>query len=702
MRHIPLFIVLLSWFFVRPAHAADKTFIIFNNTYKGAISLDISGDYPCLTHSLLEEWGVRKEIVSRLAWNAAGCLTRKSATQFHFQFWYSKSAGLLTLLFPKNTIIPQQNGVVTSRWDDGINAFFTNYRVDLDHLNTKSQWDTPGNDASLNLDSGLNVGAWRLRYQNTFWHEQTGDQGSYTRSYSLWRSIQSMRSRFTLGDGTTSAAMFEALSFRGISLASNQAMFPDRWRPSSPWINGYAHTDAEVTIHQNGLRVYRIHVPAGSFSIKDFYPPDPQGDLEITIQEDDGTEKTRIIPWSVMPNLTGENIVSYELVAGRFQPYTGNDSDKDRFIQSTFSWGAGPGLTLYAGGQQGENYASQVVGLGKDLYALGALSVDFSAARYRQKGENNSGTVWRLRYSKAFLTTQTHLNAQLQAWPHGSQYRTMEEKIDRADSLRYGWDDDTVRRAVRGQFEVNQNFSEDSTLSLSWDWTRSRMRHGSHQSLTLNVDTRFNDMDISMYAGRERDLDDPTESVFGFSISIPFSMGSQTPNIGYLADLSSRDKNSNGVNLYGAAMDDYSLTYDVTAKHTIHGDDELEATTGYQYNTGEANFGVTRNSTEGVYHADVSGSVLVYSKGVTFGQQLGDTAALVRVPHTAGVSFYNQFGAKTNDDGDLLVSYMTPWRVNTITVDSLNLPDNVHLQNDELEVVPTEGAIVERSFLPVN
>lgn len=153
---------------------------------------------------------------------------------------------------------------------------------------------------------------------------------------SLWRSITPLRSRVSLGDGNTSSNMFDSLAFRGASLASDEAMYPDSWRPYSPWINGYARTEAEVTIHQNGVRVYRIHVPPGPFTIRDFYPPDPDGNLELTVQESDGTERTRLLPYSSMPNLVHHGLFSYELAAGRYKPFHGIDRDKDRFWQSTF------------------------------------------------------------------------------------------------------------------------------------------------------------------------------------------------------------------------------------------------------------------------------------------------------------------------------------------------------------------------------
>lgn len=693
-----LLLGLLLVTFTLCAGANDKTWIILNNAFMGSISLKFEQNYPCLTRPLLEEWGTRRRVIESLEWSKAACLTPASAEKAGFKFWYRPSASLLTLLFPDSARNPQQNGVATSRWDDGITALFTNYRLDVDKQRARYFWEQPGTEGTLTLDSGLNVGPWRLRYQNAFWRDRSGHQGSYTRGYSLWRSIRPLRARLTFGDGYTSTAMFDGFSFRGASLASDESMYPDSWRPFAPWINGYARSEAEVTIHQNGERVYRIHVPPGAFTIRDFYPPNPHGDLELTVQESDGAERTRILPWSVIPNLTGENIFSYELAAGRYKPWFGSDSDKDRFMQSSFSWGVGKGVTLFAGLQQGDHYASQVVGLGENFYSMGGMSLDLSSARYTQIGETLRGKMWRLRYAKTFFTTQTNVTGKLQWYPPHGRYRTFEEKISRADMLRYEWDDGNGLRAMRGELELNQSFKEDSTFSLTWNWTRSRKRYASSQGLTFNWSTRTDALDFTLYGGRNRHQEGPTETVVGVNISAPLSLGDHVINAGYVGELASRDNNKNGLNVYGSALKDNSLRYDVTARHVVRGTDELLASIGYQYNGGETNISMTRSGKQRDFHADMSGSLLLHRDGIVAGQPLGDTMALVSVPGTSDVGFYNQFGSVTDRRGNMLVSYMTPWRVNHVTVDSYNLPEKVSLENDELEAVPTSGAIVKVEF----
>lgn len=695
MRYARLCALLLC---ALPAAVLAKTWVIFNNSYKGAVSLAFDHDAPCLTRALLAEWGVIPPLLDRLAYNDAGCMTPDAAAKYDLKFWYRPDAQLLTLLFPDAALKPQQNGVSTSRWDDGINALFVNYRLDVDNQRALYRWDSSGTDATLALTNGLNLGAWRLRYQNTLWRERDRQHGSYTNARTLWRSITALRSRLTFGDGYTSPTIFNSMAYTGASLASDEAMFPDSWRPYAPIINGYARTEAEVSLHQNGERVYRIHVPAGAFTIRDFYPPYAQGNLELTIQESDGTERTRLLPYTVMPTLVQHGFFSYELAMGRYKPPHGVDLQRQRFGQATLSWGATGPLTLFTGLQQSGNYRNMAVGAGGNLGKWGALSLDVSRARYTQQNSTLRGNVWRLRYAKALLSTGTSLNTQLQWYPKGSQYRSLEETLDRAAMLDFGWDDDTTDRAVNGLVEINQTIGEDDSISLYASWTRARSAGAGTRALTLSVNHSWRDIDTRLYASYGRYQRYPADTTVGISVSVPVSFGSYTTNVGYVANLASRDNNTHGVNIYGSALDDYSLRYDVTAEHTVHENDALNASLGWQHNAGEVNARMVRSGQRRDYHADASGSLLLHSGGLTAGQTLGNTAGLVEIPNTAGVGVYNQFGVTTNKDGALLVSYMTPWRVNRVTVDSWNLPAGMTFDTDELEAVPTDGAIVSLRF----
>lgn len=681
-----------------PALAGKMTQIIINDTTKGSINLRTIDGIPCLTRPLLEEWGVKKSIIKHFKWTSKQCLSEESIKQYSLESIYHGERSELTLNVPSEYLHAQQNGVRTSRWENGINAAFLNYRLDIDHTHPQSSWESAGTEGTLVMENGINFGPWRLRYQNTFWRERDGSHGSYSNNMFLWRSITSLRSRLNIGDGYSQPSLFSSIPYRGISLYSDDAMFPDSWRNYAPQINGYARSEAEVTIHQNGERVYRMLVPPGPFTIRDFYPPYAQGNLEMKVQESDGTERTHWLPWSLMPNLVQHGIVTYDLTYGQYHPSYSNQWSTPYIWQSGASWGIAPQITVFSGFQQSEAYQSVVAGAGKNLGAWGAISADFSTAFYHEQTTRHHGNVWRMRYAKAFFQSETSISAQLLWYPPASQYRTLEEKIHWANAYANYGEDEKQRRAVQSTLELTQNFNEDSNLSLSWRWEKGHGTRRPSNFTSLSLNTVWENIDISLYGSYEHSTSEGSGAMLGLNVSVPFSVGGHTSNIAWVNDLNNRTASSQGVNLYGSALEDASLRYDVSGLRNSHGESRFASSLGYQYNAGEATISVDHSAQFKRYHGDASGSIMLHKGGVTLGQQLGNAMALVEVTDTPDIGFYNQFGSTTNSRGELLVSYMTPWRLNHVTVDTSTLPDGTEMTEDELEAVPTDGAIIKLRF----
>lgn len=97
----------------------------------------------------------------------------------------------------------------------GINAGLLNYNFSGNSVQNR----IGGNShyAYLNLQSGLNIGAWRLR-DNTSWSYNSSDRSSGSKingSISMHgrRDIIPLRSRLTLGDGYTCGDIFDGINF---------------------------------------------------------------------------------------------------------------------------------------------------------------------------------------------------------------------------------------------------------------------------------------------------------------------------------------------------------------------------------------------------------------------------------------------------------------------------------------------------------
>ncbi|PKH20465.1 usher protein [Enterobacterales bacterium CwR94] len=677
----------------------ENTHVILNNQYKGDIALRFFNGAPCLTRPLLAEWGLTRPLMKNADWTAQGCLSAASMTSLGIQFWSKPAGRLLTLLIPHEAMHPQQQGISTSRWDEGITAGWINYRLSANHETHRRDPTDNGSAATLEMDNGVNIGPWRLRYQNTFWKENQGDHGSYSREKTLYRSFSAWRSRLTVGDGDSSSHLFASLPYRGVSLASDEAMFPDSWRPFSPWINGYARGPSEVSLYQNGDRVYQQQVPAGPFSIRDFYPPGAEGNLELVITDSDGTERRRTLPYSSMPNLVQRGNFSYETLIGHYRPYRGADLAKPAFAQGSLAYGIAQGYTLFAGIQSANTYRSQVLGISRSLQSWGAISVDISHAQYRSGQAQLQGEVARLRYVKAFFNSETSLSALLLHYPRGSLYRSFAEKIERDSTLAWLDEDENVQRSWGSEVLLNQILGEDASASLSWNQTQYHHKT-TYSSLTLSHNMTLQHIDVSLYASYQRSRWVSEETVVGINLSVPLDIGDNSINVGYSNRLASRDLNSNGLNVSGSALQDYRLHYALDVQHTTHGDEYLSAGMGYQANSADTTFNYYQGGGTRRWQADASGSIVLHAEGITLGQTLGETASLVVIPDTPSVGTFNQFGSVTDRQGRMLVSYATPWRVNRITVNTTDLPENWRFEPDVLEVVPTRGALVRTQFNP--
>jgi outer membrane usher protein len=96
--------------------------------------------------------------------------------------------------------------------------------------------------------------------------------------------------------------------------------------------------------------------------------------------------------------------------------------------------------------------------------------------------------------------------------------------------------------------------------------------------------------------------------------------------------------------------------------------------------------------------ASASGALVAHRGGVTFGQPMGDTVALVHVPGADGAHITNAPGVRVDRFGYALVPYLTPYQLDTIQIDPKGLPLNVQLDATSARVAPYAGAVVMVDF----
>ncbi len=347
--------------------------VTFNRGEKG------HGLSPCLTRGQLAGMGVNTAAVTGMNALAADACVPLTELITDATTRFDVGQQRLYLTVPQAFMGNRARGYIPPEmWDDGINAGLLNYNFTGNNVHN----DTGGssNYAYLNLQSGLNLGAWRLR-DNTTWSYSSG--GSSSSNENKWqhvntwleRDITPLRSRLTLGDSYTNGDVFDGINFRGAQLASDDNMLPDSQKGFAPVIHGIARGTAQVSIKQNGYEIYQSTVPPGPFTINDLYAAGNGGDLQVTIKENDGTSQVFSVPWSTVPVLQREGHTRYALTAGEYR--SGNDQQEEpKFFQSTVLHGLPAGWTLYGGTQLADRYRAFNLGVGKNMGDFGAVSLD--------------------------------------------------------------------------------------------------------------------------------------------------------------------------------------------------------------------------------------------------------------------------------------------------------------------------------------
>ena len=638
----------------------------------------------------------------------------------------------LSLSVPQIYVGRMARGYVSPNlWEEGINAGLLNYSFNGNSINNRSNHNAgKSNYAYLNLQSGINIGSWRLR-DNSTWSYNSGSSNSSDSNkwqhINTWleRDIIPLRSRLTLGDGYTQGDIFDGINFRGAQLASDDNMLPDSQRGFAPVIHGIARGTAQVTIKQNGYDIYNSTVPPGPFTINDIYAAGNSGDLQVTIKEADGSTQIFTVPYSSVPLLQREGHTRYSITAGEYR--SGNaQQEKPRFFQSTLLHGLPAGWTIYGGTQLADRYRAFNFGIGKNMGALGALSVDMTQANSTLPDDSqHDGQSVRFLYNKSLNESGTNIQLVGYRYSTSGYFNFADTTYSRMNGYNIETQDGVIQvkpkftdyynlaynKRGKLQLTVTQQLGRTSTLYLS----------GSHQTYwgTSNVDeqfqaglnTAFEDINWTLsYSLTKNAWQKGRDQMLALNVNIPFShwLRSDSKSQWRHASASysmSHDLNGRMTNLagiYGTLLEDNDLSYSVQTGYAGGGDGNSGstgyATLNYRGGYGNANIGYSHSDDIKQLYYGVSGGVLAHANGVTLGQPLNDTVVLVKAPGAKDAKVENQTGVRTDWRGYAVLPYATEYRENRVALDTNTLADNVDLDNAVANVVPTRGAIVRAEF----
>lgn len=598
-------------------------------------------------------------------------------------------------------------------WDEGVNALLLSYQF----TGSQNSGDAATeNSHFLGLNSGLNIGSWRLR-DSSSWNK-SGDTDEWQHiNTTLSRAIIPLKSELVMGDSSTPSNVFDGVSFRGMQLVSDDSMYPDSQQGYAPTVRGVAKSNAKVTIKQGTTVLYQTNVSPGPFIIDDMFSTYDNGDLRVEIEESDGSITHYDVPYSSVPNMLREGRTQYGLTVGRYRS-ANDEQNEPLFVQGSLVMGMADGFTLFGGTQLSEDYRSVAFGVSKNMGDWGGVSADLTHARTTlPDGNDVKGQSLRLLYSKSLNDYGTDLelmNARYSTEEFysfaDSTYKSMSgfytpENVD-PDSPDWAYQYD-LNYAKRGRMVVKLNQDMEDLGSLYFNLSKQTYWNtdDSDSLAQFGYSGSWGDVVYNLAYNYSKSQFQPDgDQILSLSLSMPIGsalLGDPQSSM-YASYNSSYDDEGNSVHnvgLSGVALEDKSLHYSVQQGYETQ-DKSTTGSASLRYTGGRGNASIGYNYGEGHQQVNygLSGGVVAHSEGVTFSQPLGDTNILVAAPGAAGADVRNGQGNHTDWRGYTVVPHGTVYRNNRVELDVNSLGANVDLDQTVSNVVPTKGALVKADF----
>ncbi|OPA86363.1 fimbrial assembly protein [Pseudomonas fluorescens] len=671
---------------------------------------DPKGSQACLSKALVKQLGLKTSSLPKLSnWKDGECLDTRSLPGMEV------SGDLATSTL--NIDLPQAyleytaiNWDPPSRWDDGVPGLLIDYNMTAQSGYQKN--DGTRTNISGNGTMGANAGAWRLRADWQGRVDQDREASAQRRQlewsrYYAYRAIPELQARLVVGENYLYSDLFDSFRFTGAALNSDESQLPPNLRGYAPEVVGVAKTNARVIISQQGRVLYETLVAAGPFRIQDLNDA-VTGRLDVRVEEQDGSVNTFQFDTAGVPYLTRPGHVRYKLATGRPSNLQ-YGADGDFFGTGEFSWGVSNGWSLYGGGITDNNYRALSVGVGRDLLAFGALSLDATQSRATLWNETLSGKSYRLQYSKNFQEYDSQVTFAGYRFSE-KNYLSMSEYLD---ARHYG---------LNGELAGRDQYGD-----LIKDW---RPIGGSKALYTATFNKQFRDLGATVYASYNKQTywERPATQRWNLSVSRYFNLGT-VKNMNLSLNLHRTQEynyQDNGVSLTvglplgrsgtlsmdasRAAGDNtfatrYSDRIDERNSYQLSASDK--SASGYLNHVGDtADVDLAASKQEGGYStlsvsARGGGTLTPYGAALHRTNSTGGTRLMVDTGGVPDVPVRG-YGAPTrsNTFGKAVIADIGNYQRMAASVDLESLPSNVEAIQSVTQLTLTEGAIGYRS-LPV-
>ncbi|ENC0564834.1 fimbrial biogenesis outer membrane usher protein [Escherichia coli] len=676
----------------KPAPGVYIVDIYVNNIYKTTESVEFvdSKDEniltPCLSYRTLLSLGLKPSILKE---GKNLCDLTQNSKRWAFNHDVYQQA--LYIKVPEAQLNKPIDGIVPKElWDNGIYAAFINHNTTASVIKNKHN-DYEQKYAHLDLLPGINLGAWRFR-NNTYldYSSSTGSKWRNINNY-VEKNLIGIDSKLILGDFITTSEIFEGVSLRGATLSTDETMIPSRIRKNTPTIRGIANTQAQVDVIYNDYKIYSTTVEPGVFELTDIPYISGNGLYKVIVKESNGMRRELFIPFTTPPISVKEGYSKYDLSYGRYRG-DGSGVVGPGIYQGSYTYGFTNNLTMYSGLQYSNIYESYILGVGIGLGGLGALSVDgtYANADFGKKKEKKEGCVVAIKYNKNIDATNTNLY--LTSRYRSRNYRTLSKAYNSLSQSIY--DENATKNLTT--IGLTQSLGEYGGLRFSYNYEQ-YWDSMSYKHLDTAYYNFFKGINYSI-GYNEQKYHGKKDSIFTFAVNIPFRFSSGVSLSSNYRFMGKNDNNETHVLGFNGASSDNSLYWNIDQRSNNRDSYGMSGNIGLRNQYGRFGFGGATNQATSSFNAYHGGSLLITKHGITIGQEINQSSAILTAPGASNTGVTTRTGVKTNINGNAIVSGLSPYKENIVSLNPLELPDNVEVAQTDIKVIPTAGAIVEARF----
>lgn len=662
--------------------------------------------FTCFTANSLLEYGVKPDALKKHheQLNTAAC---QKIEQWIDDAYYEYDSSRLRIDLSIPQIVMQKNAqgyVDPSIWDRGINAAFLSYNASVYKTFDRMQGHQERTNAFTSINAGANILGWQLRHNGQWqWQDMANNNNDKTENKNSYNSISTYVQRafpkyrgvLTFGDSYTDGDFFDSFGYRGADFSSDDRMLPNSMIGYAPRIRGNAKTNAKVEVRQQGQLIYQSTVAPGSFEINDLYPTGFGGELEVSILEANGEIQYFKVPYASVVQMLRPGMSRYSITVGQFR-----DKDIDLapwIVQAKYQRGINNYITAFTGIQSSQDYKAFTLGSAFST-PIGAVSLDITHSQADfKKRESETGQSYRLSYSK--LITPTDTNLTLAAYRYSTEnFYKLRDALTAQDL-----DDKGIRSNYIGKQRSEFQITLNQGLPAKWgniyvtgSWIDYWKRQETTRQYQIGYSNSYSTLTYGLSAIKRMVEDNATKQTtndteYMLTLSFPWTFKKNSINVN-----STFTQDNTTVGMSGTVGDRFNYGTSISQTYA----DTPSMNINAQYRTNFTAVGGSYSISDQYQQAMLSahGNIVAHSKGIFFGPDQGQTMVLVYAPEAAGAKVNNATGLSINKSGYAVIPYVTPYRLNDITLDPQNMSTDVELAETSQRIAPYAGSISQVSF----